>query len=75
MIATSWFRSESENSRVGGHPESQHLFGFAIDVASENPSYVETSARSLGLFPVDEFDHIHIQIFPAGFLKSIGLFG
>jgi hypothetical protein len=74
MIATSWYRSDSENRRVGGHPESQHLFGFALDVVSENPEYVVTSSRSLGLVAVDEIDHVHIQIFPAGFLRSLGLF-
>jgi hypothetical protein len=71
---TSWFRTEAHNASVGGHRDSQHLLGFAIDVTTERPDYVAEYCEALGLVPVVELDHVHIQIFPAGFLRSLGLF-
>lgn len=73
-VATSWYRSAEKNASVGGSPESQHLFGFAVDVVSDRPQQVVEVARALGLYPVLEFDHVHIQTFPAGFLRQIGFF-
>lgn len=72
---TSWFRDQLENAAVGGNPESQHLFGFALDATTANPKAVVQLANRLGLVGVEEFDHVHLQLFPAGFLKSFGLFG
>ena len=31
MHVHSWYRSESHNMSVGGHPQSKHLTGIAID--------------------------------------------
>lgn len=74
LLLTSWYRTEATNAAVGGSPESQHLLGFAVDVETDFPEQVEQFARGLGLIGVNEFDHVHLQIFPAGFLRSIGLF-
>lgn len=71
---TSWYRDPDENIRVGGSPDSQHLFGFAVDVRTRDPSEVVKIALNLGLYPVDEFDHVHIQTFPPGFLRELGFF-
>jgi hypothetical protein len=66
-IATSWYRTRAENALVGGHPNSQHLLGFAVDVVV--PVGDETAAaaelRHAGVVPVVEWDHVHIQAFPA----------
>lgn len=73
-LVTSWYRTPSENARVGGHPESQHLFGFALDVATDDPGAFAQRARESGLEAIVEPDHVHVQIFPAGFLRSLGFF-
>ena len=76
-VPTSWWRDETNNARVGGAPESQHLLGFAFDV---DPGDLRESAqialrlRSAGLIAVVESDHVHAQLFPAGFLRSLGFF-
>jgi len=70
---TNWYRDPVHNQAVGGHPFSQHQWGFAVDVVSSNPDATVRAARQMGFVAVDEFDHVHIQIFPAGFLESVGL--
>jgi len=71
---TSWYRTDSDNRTVGGNPDSQHLYGFAIDVVPRNLQLVEQVANALGLITVMEFDHLHIQILPAGTLRRLGFF-
>jgi uncharacterized protein YcbK (DUF882 family) len=71
---TSWYRDADHNRSVGGSPQSQHLYGFALDITSDRPELVIAAARSAGLHVVDEMDHIHLQLFPAGFLADLGLF-
>jgi len=72
---TSWWRSPTDNRRVGGNPKSQHLLGFAFDSVLP-PHLVEafvTTARRIGFTAVDEFDHVHLQTFQRGFFDQIGL--
>ncbi len=71
---TSWYRDQRQNAAVGGNRESQHLFGFAFDVVGGRLEAVEQAANQLGLITVPELDHLHIQLFPAGFLRSLGFF-
>jgi hypothetical protein len=69
---TSWYRSPTENALVGGHVESQHLLGLAIDVvALPTPSLDQ--ARRNGLVVVVESTHAHLQFGPPGFLRAQGL--
>lgn len=67
--ATSWFRTTERNAAVGGHPESAHLVGLAIDVPP-SPRMAEVS-RSLGLWVVEEGDHTHVQAWPPGVTGSV----
>lgn len=64
LSITSWFRSKKRNAAVGGHPQSKHLSGFAIDVVlddpKDKPQFLKT-VNALGLGFLDEGDHIHIQ--------------
>lgn len=71
---TSWFRTKSQNQAAGGDPQSQHLFGFAIDVVPRNPELVEQVANQIGIITVREFDHLHLQLFPSGLLARLGFF-
>jgi len=74
MVLTSWFRSPEKNREVGGSEQSQHLFGFALDAITDQPEFLVEAATRAGLVAVEEMDHVHVQLFPAGFLRSIGLF-
>ena len=78
LLLTSWFRSPQRNRAVGGSPESQHLFGLAVDLVgpTETLKMVQTAANRVGLIAVDEIatkGHLHIQLFPKGFLRSRGV--
>ncbi len=79
-IITSWYRSPSQNRQVEGDPDSQHLVGLALDVVPGKPSLAlaiqEADARfaEAGFFPVPAQTHLHIQTFPAGLLRSAGVF-
>lgn len=69
---SSWFRSPAVNADVGGAPRSQHLMALAIDVVLEDAQverFIET-ARWLGLTPVRERGHIHVQRYEAGTLPA-----
>lgn len=59
-FATSWYRNPRENRDVGGHPESQHLVGLAIDLVADR------FAPGTGLTVLDEGDHFHVQYLPHG---------
>lgn len=72
---TSWWRNDAFNRSVGGAFDSQHLAGFAVDLVASRPDVVQQLARQVGLIPVVEMDHVHIQLFPAGLLARIGFFG
>lgn len=64
---TSGVRSPQHNAEVGGVPNSQHLTGTASDVvvpADQKQAFIE-DAKARGLQPIDEGDHVHLQM-PAG---------
>ena len=68
---TSFYRNQLETRRVGGARESQHLVGLAVDIAGPRESLNLLASRS-GL-PFEEFrGHVHIQLYPAGFLGKRG---
>lgn len=78
-VLTSWFRSPNENRRVGGDPDSQHLVGLAFDVVpgkGTSPLAINEAAqifRRLGFEVVPAAKHIHVQVFPAGVLRQVGI--
>jgi len=61
MIITSWWRSPSKNTEVGGVSNSLHMIGLAWDVV---PVTEENTAKlqRLGLRVINEGDHLHAQI-------------
>ena len=71
---TSWYRDSSHNRSVGGNADSQHLLGFAVDLAGSRSQLqaLARAARSAGLTAVDEGDHVHVQAFPAGVIRGRG---
>lgn len=72
---TSWFRTPEENHLVGGERESQHLFALAVDLGG--PLFARNQfarvVRDFGLIAVEETDHLHVQLFPAGALARVGV--
>lgn len=72
-FATSWWRDLAENRRVGGHSHSQHLLGTAADFVPSRGSNAELAAaiERVGLIAIDEGDHVHAQLYPAGALDYI----
>jgi len=66
---TSRRRTRAQNAAVGGAAYSQHLIALAADlvpVAGSSYATIAAAARSAGLVPVIESDHVHVQLFPAG---------
>jgi Peptidase M15 len=63
---TSWWRSRSRNSSVGGAIYSQHLLGFALDLVTPRPTALVKSLNAVGLVAIDEGDHVHVQAYRAG---------
>lgn len=78
-IVTSWHRSPFHNREVGGDPDSQHLVGLALDIVPGKPSprlaINEAAARftEAGFVVVPAPTHLHIQTFPAGILRRVGV--
>jgi len=76
---TSWFRSPSDNRRVRGDPDSQHLVGLALDVVPargiSRTSLNEAAQRfrEAGFVAIPKDDHVHVQTFPAGVLRQVGI--
>ena len=66
ITGTSWYRDASDNARVGGAPNSQHLLALAVDALVEDRRRFVSIARHFGLTAVDEGTHVHLQAFPAG---------
>jgi len=66
---TSWYRDPRNNERVGGNRASQHLVGLAFDLAPAGRRLTEI-LRSAGLIVVNEGDHLHVQVWPAGTLAA-----
>lgn len=75
LQVTSWWRSPEWNAQVGGHPESQHLFGLAIDLAVENPRATADAMGFQGLHAVPYGSYVHVQLLPPGTLRRWGWFG
>lgn len=75
LAITSWWRSAERNASVGGSPDSQHLLGIALDLVvtpgSERRAVAAFAAA--GLRAIDEGDHVHLQLLPAGLARSSGL--
>jgi len=74
---TSWYRTRSDNLRVGGSRDSQHLIGTAFDLVPA-PGEKERQAsrfRNRGFRVAVELHHIHVQAFRAGTPRSSGLLG
>lgn len=69
---TSWWRSNARNLDVGGAPRSQHLLGWAVDFAGprDESRQMVAMAQDLGLTAVDEGDHVHLQMYPAGVIPD-----
>jgi len=65
---TSWYRSPGKNFEVGGSVRSQHLLGWAADFAGprDEAAAMVALGKGLGLVGVDEGDHVHFQMYPAG---------
>jgi uncharacterized protein YcbK (DUF882 family) len=60
---TSWWRSPSENARVGGVPRSLHLRALAIDFVPRGSRLgAITAFRRVGLRVLDEGDHLHVSL-------------
>lgn len=78
-MITSWWRSPNENRRVGGHPDSQHLVGLAFDVVpGKGTSRLAISEaaqrfREFGFTVEPAEAHVHVQTFPAGILRQVGI--
>jgi len=71
-IPTSWYRSEARNLEVGGAPYSQHRLAWAVDWKAppgRNREMVRL-AQDLGMVGVDEGDHVHVQMYPAGIIPK-----
>lgn len=79
-IITSWYRSPFQNRAVGGETDSQHLVGLALDVVPGKGNFKlavsEASGRFMeaGFLTVPAERHLHIQTFPAGLLREVGVF-
>jgi len=62
---TSWIRSAERNKKVGGHPNSCHLYGLAVDVVLDDESQAALflqACERLGLKAIRYQTHIHVQI-------------
>lgn len=66
---TSWWRDPRRNSEAGGDFYSQHLIATAVDVVplfrGVTVEEIVRAAQAVGLVPVVEDDHVHLQLFPA----------
>lgn len=70
---TSWWRDPSRNREVGGHIDSQHQIGLALDLVADDPERVLDEAHALGIVGVDEGTHVHLQLLPPGMARQLGL--
>jgi len=61
---TSWIRSKSRNTLVGGANNSLHLLGLAVDIVLDSvgdKADFKIMAQRLNLWVLDEGDHLHVQ--------------
>lgn len=80
--ATSWFRTPERNRAEEGSPESQHLFGLAMDLTvprslefGRAPQELRAAAIRSGLIAVPNLagGFLHVQLFRAGVLARAGV--
>lgn len=71
FTVNSWWRSLATNRQVGGHRDSQHLVGAALDV--DPAPRVADALEANGFIVVREWDHSHAQAWPAGIARRAGL--
>ena len=69
FTVTSWWRSPTMNAEAGGHPDSQHLIGTALDATRE----AGPALREAGFVVLDYPTHVHAQVWPAGLARRAGL--
>jgi len=76
LRASSWYRDVESNRRAGGHPDSQHLLGLALDVTGpvEVLDRFLIELRGVRLIAIDELSHVHVQLLAAGQARGEGLF-
>jgi len=72
MMISSGYRSPKHNRKVGGEPDSQHLFGRAFDISMSNhdPAAFEAAARAAGFtgfghYPRARVPFMHVDTGPA----------
>lgn len=61
---TSWIRSQTHNTAVGGVPQSAHRYGLGADVVydqAQDAIVATDTAKRLGLRLIREGDHDHLQ--------------
>jgi hypothetical protein len=68
---TSWYRGVTENMVAGGHPDSNHLVGAAIDILPADQALLD-AFRRVG-FVGRVTDHTHLQAWPVGVARNSGL--
>lgn len=66
---TRWWNSIEGNRLRGGDADSQHQIGWAIDVVPVTAARA-AAFRARGLTVIDEGDHLHVQVSPAGFANA-----
>ena len=63
---TSGYRSARRNATVGGVPNSRHLVGLAVDLASDVDSRAKEEIayqlEAAGFVVLDEGDHLHVHV-------------
>lgn len=70
---SSYWRSPAGNAAVGGLPDSQHLVGLGIDLVADNMNEAASRLAARGLIVVPYPTHLHVQAWPAGLARRVGL--
>ncbi|RJX17182.1 MAG: DUF882 domain-containing protein [Ammonifex sp.] len=72
VVVHSWNRCEQYNKKIGGKPDSQHLYGKAADVSikgvgvAQLAKFAESSgADGIGTYPKQGFVHVDVRGYPA----------
>lgn len=73
---SSYWRDPAVNAEVNGSPNSQHLIGLGIDLVLTDPADASQATAGLnhrGLLAFNEGTHVHVQAWPAGLARQVGL--